>query len=128
MGPGLRAALSVGTGGADERLTAGILGAGRVGGPGGGGWGGVAGRVGYGVADRVGWGGPGGGGGGRGGPGGGGSGRMRALWGVGGCWPGGGGPVRMLAGRVGGRWYERSYSPKGCFYGGVKNALRKRVG
>ena len=38
-------------------------------------------------------------------------------------WPGG-----MRGGRMGGLWYERSYSPKGCLYGGVKNALRKRVG
>ena len=42
--------------------------------------------------------------------------------------PGGGGPDGMLAGRVGGGWYKCSYSPKGCLYGWVRNALRKRVG
>ena len=72
-GPGLRPALRVGTGGAEERLAAGISGAGRVGG-----WSG---------------------------------------------WPGGGGPGGMQAGRVGGGWYARSYSPNGCLYSGVKNAL-----
>ena len=49
----------------------------------------------------------------------------RAWWGG---WPGGGGPGGMQAGRVGGGWYKRSYSQKGCLYGGVQNALRKRVG
>ena len=58
---GLRAALRVGTGGAEERLAAGILGAGPTGGrvewrAGWAGWVGcgVAGRVGCGVAGRVG--------------------------------------------------------------------------
>ena len=41
--------------------------------------------------------------------------------------PGGGGQGGVLAGRVGGVWYERSYSQKGCLYGRIKNALRNRV-
>ena len=46
-------------------------------------------------------------------------------------WQGGAGGWRAGwdAGGPGGRgWYEHSYSPKECLYGGVKNALRKRVG
>ena len=47
----------------------------------------------------------------------------RAGWGV------AGGAAGRVGGGPGGRgWYERSYSPKGCLYGGVKNALRNRVG
>ena len=80
------------------------------------GWGGVAGRVvRAGVAGRVG-----------------------AGWGrVGTVGPGGGGGVagRVGVGRVAlgcwqagsGGWYVRSYSPKGCLYGGEKNPLRNRV-
>ena len=101
--------------GAKERLAAGILCvgrvevgmAGRVGGPGE-----VAGRVGCGWAGRAG-----------------GKGGWRAGWGrigpSGWGWgggPGGGGPGVVRAG-VGEGWYERSYSPKGCLYGGVNNAL-----
>ena len=84
---------------AEERLAAGILGTGRVGG-----W--VAGRV---EGWQTGWGGPG-----------------RVGWGGGG--QGGGGAGGVLAGRVGGGWYERSYSPQECLYCGVKNALRNLVG
>ena len=51
----------------------------------------------------------------------------RAGWGGWGGGPGGGGQGGMQAGRVGGQWYERSYSPKGRWYGGVKNVLRNRV-
>ena len=38
-----------------------------------------------------------------------------------------GGGVGRRAGRVEG-WYKRSYSPKGCSFGGVKNTLRNQVG
>ena len=51
------------------------------------------------------------------GSGGGGSGRV--VVGEWGGWPGGSGPGGMRASRVGGGWYKRSYSPKGCLYGGV---------
>ena len=62
-----------------------------------------------------------------------------AGWGLGGAgwdrvggvgWLAGwGGPGGVLAGRVaGGGGKGRSYSQKGCLCGGVKNALRNRVG
>ena len=82
LGPGLRAALRVGTGLRSGSLPAFCAWAGwRLG------W-----RAGW--AGRVRW---------------------RAGW-------GGGGPGVVRAG-VGEGWYERSYSPKGCLYGGVNNAL-----
>ena len=80
-------------------------------------------RVGCGVAGGGGWGG--------------GQGRAGlAGWGVGrwAWWVEAAGRVGV-AGRVGlgragggGGWCVRSYSPKGSSYGGVKNALRNRVG
>ena len=100
----LSAALRAGIG-AEKRVATGLFAAGRVGwwggGPRGVGW-----RAGCGVGCRVGW---------------------RAGWGGG---QGGGGPggVTVLAGRIGVCGYERLYSPKGCLYGRIKNALRNQVG
>ena len=83
-----------------------------------------------GVEGRLGWGGGPGGSGAAGQVGGGleGRGRVGAEWG----WVGQGGMVGWRAGwgwaGWGGGWCVRSYSPTGCLYGGVKNALRNRVG